>query len=145
MRKVIGRSIYGSYCYAYRSPDSTSNIAEGDNSPQGIMVNLSQVMPPPMTLGNNGPPNTNLSPIPVKRTRFSFQTPSTPLKMSSGLKLRNQNQNQSGSGGLRNNALGKILPPGAIPTLASPLAASSRDGRVQLQIVAQPEEQHRGK
>ncbi len=130
------------FSFTWRSPDST---AGGDGSgAHCVAVNLSQVMPPPMSISNQSPAKTTVSPVPVKRPRFSFQAPATPLKMNSGLKLRNQNQNQSSGGAVR-NTLGKILPPGATPTLSSALAAVSRDARVQLQILAQPEEQHRGK
>lgn len=42
-------------------------------------------------------------------------------------------------------SVGKRLPPGTTPTLTSNLAPFTRDGRAQLQIVSQPEEQHRAR
>ncbi|CAL8131490.1 unnamed protein product [Orchesella dallaii] len=84
--------------------------------------------------------NPSPSPIPVKRSRFSFAHPAA--SKISGLKLRNQNQNQNY---MPARSVGKRLPPGTTPTLTSNLAPYTRDGRAQLQIVSQPEEQHRAR
>ncbi|CAG7725985.1 unnamed protein product [Allacma fusca] len=81
---------------------------------------------------------TTPSPVPPKRPRFNFSAPA-PSKPT-GLKLRNQNGVQ-----MRGGSVGKRLPPGTTPTLTSPLAPVSRDGRVHLQILAQPEVQHRAR
>lgn len=91
-------------------------------------------------MGINVSPNVNAaaSPIPMKRSRFSFPHPAA----SKGLKLRNQNHNQ---GYMSARSVGKRLPPGTTPTLTSNLSPFSREGRVQLQIISQPEEQHRAR
>ncbi|ODM97124.1 Nuclear factor of activated T-cells 5 [Orchesella cincta] len=84
--------------------------------------------------------NPSPSPIPIKRSRFSFAHPAA--SKGTGLKLRNQNQNQNY---MPSRSVGKRLPPGTTPTLTSNLAPYTRDGRAQLQIVSQPEEQHRAR
>lgn len=83
---------------------------------------------------------TTPSPIPMKRSRFSFPHPAA--SKGTGLKLRNQNHNQNY---MPSRSVGKRLPPGTTPTLTSNLAPFTRDGRAQLQIVSQPEEQHRAR
>lgn len=113
------------------SPDST--MPSSTMSSRGSNETMSS---PVSTNSNDGGSPT----IPMKRPRFCFSSPS-PSKQT-GLKLRNQNGVQS----MRNSSLaGKRLPPGTTPTLTSPLSAVSRDGRVHLQILAQPEEQHRAR
>jgi len=86
-----------------------------------------------------------MSPVPIKRSRFTYASQNGSLSSGKGgLKLRTQNQNSNGRNG-GNGGLGSRLPPGTTPTLTSSLASTSRDGRVQLQIVSQPEEQHRAR
>lgn len=78
-----------------------------------------------------------VSTIPVKRPRYSIQS----NKGGNSLKLRNQNHSQNGSAG--RTTIGKRFPLGAAPSLSSPLSSLSQDGSVQLQILSEPEEQHR--
>ena len=100
----------------------------------------------PATTGSTTPRTTAVStPSPVKRPRLCFTPPSSNNNETkgSGLKLRNQN-------GVHHhhnvrNSVGKRLPPGTTPSLTSPLGSMSRDGRTQLQILSQPEEQHRAR
>lgn len=102
----------------------------------------------PSTTGLNTPRSHTAAsnPSPVKRPRLCFSPPSNSNNSNaneskgSGLKLRNQN----GVHHVR-NSVGKRLPPGTTPSLTSPLGSVSRDGRVQLQILSQPEEQHRAR
>jgi nuclear factor of activated T-cells 5 len=95
----------------------------------------------PISNSSNSP--SSLSPVPLKRPRFSYipQSNGGKISVGGGLKLRNQNQINRGN----NTIGGKLLPPGTPPTLGSALSSMSRDGRVQLQIVCQPEEQHRAR
>ena len=83
--------------------------------------------------------NAPISSIPVKRPRFSFQNQNKGT--SNGLKLKNQNQNQNG--GLGRTTIGKRFPMEAAPSLSTQLSTTSQDGTVQLQILTEPEEQHR--
>jgi len=103
-------------------------------------IQETEMREPTLSLGNCQQPTMTpaaVAPVPVKRARFSFPAPTAPLRSASTtLRLRNQNQSPT--------VRGKLLPPGTAPTLSSTVAATSRDGKVQLQILAQPEEQHRG-
>jgi hypothetical protein len=114
----------------FRSPDSTE-------APFQIVGNQVLSVSPTESLSpNSTSPTSTMSPVPVKRARFNYpsQNQLNGVK-GTGLKLRNQN----------GRSIGKRLPPGTVPTLTTNLASMSRDGRVQLQIVSQPEEQHRAR
>lgn len=95
-------------------------------------------------LADKSSPTSSL-PIAVKREKF-------PLFSSSvkgfGLKIRNQNQNSQNTA-RRTSAVGanggKRLPIGTTPTLSSVLTSSNRSQSASLQILAQPEEQHRAR
>ncbi|XP_021950843.1 nuclear factor of activated T-cells 5 isoform X1 [Folsomia candida] len=111
------------------SPDSSDQVV--NMVTQSPLLGLGSHSP-----NSNSPTSSTLSP-PIKRPRFSY-LPQPNCGKGTGLKLRNQNQANRGS-------IGKRLPPGTTPTLSSALSSVSRDGRVQLQIVSQPEEQHRAR